>query len=51
MGMGDLGHFDETHKTGSTHDGLLADAAHASLPSPHCLLLVGLVRLQGFRDG
>jgi len=26
-----LGHFDETHRTGSTQDGLHADAAHASL--------------------
>ena len=33
MGSGHCGHFDETHRTGSTEDGLHADAAHASLPT------------------
>ena len=31
MGSGHLGHFDETRRTGSTEDGLRADAAHVSL--------------------
>ena len=31
MDMGHLCDFDETHRTGSTQDGLHADAAHASL--------------------
>jgi len=39
MGMGNLGHFDETHRTGSTQDGLHADAARASL-STLCRILL-----------
>ena len=44
MGMGHLGHFDETHRTGSTQDGLHADAAHASLPTLCRILLLTQTR-------
>jgi len=32
MGMGHLGHFDETNRTGSTQDGLHADADGDAVP-------------------
>ena len=44
MDMGHLGHFDETHRTGSTQDGLHADAAHASLATLHRILLLSQTR-------
>ena len=44
MDMGHLGHFDETHRTGSTQDGLHADAAHASLATLHRILLLTQTR-------
>ena len=42
--MGHLGDFDETHRTGSTQDGLHADAAHASLATLHRILLLPQTR-------
>ena len=45
MGMGHLGHFDETHRTGSTQDGLHADAAHASLSTLCRILLLPQTRI------
>ena len=45
MDMGHLGHFDETHRTGSTQDGLHADAAHASLATLHRILLLSQTRI------
>ena len=44
MGSGHCGHFDETHRTGSTQDGLHADAAHASLATLHRILLLTQTR-------
>ena len=44
MDMGHLCDFDETHRTGSTQDGLHADAAHASLATLHRILLLTQTR-------
>ena len=44
MDMGHLCDFDETHRTGSTQDGLHTDAAHASLATLHRILLLTQTR-------
>ena len=44
MDMGHLCDFDETHRTGSTQDGLHVDAAHASLATLHRILLLTQTR-------
>ena len=44
MGMSHLGHFDETNRTGSTQDGLHADAAHASLSTLYRILVLPQTR-------
>ena len=44
MGMGHLGHFDETRGAGSTQDGLPTDAAHASPVSTLCRILLPQTR-------
>ena len=44
MGSGHCGHFDETHRTGSTEDGLRADAAHASLATLCRMMLLPQTR-------